>query len=108
MYCQEQAECRAGLVCRKPAHGPDGGPLDRRAYGICVPALLGRGEVCLRSDECEEGLRCSSEVGEFSDDERHGLCQPRPTLDAAARDLASGAPLDGGDLISDGGAPDQR
>ena len=113
MYCQEQAECRAGLVCQKPSRVGDGGAPGLSAYGVCVPALLGRGEICLSSDECDDGLRCSNTVGVFTEDERHGLCQSAPSADAsaavpdAATDASTPADAATDGSTRDGAAPDQ-
>lgn len=93
MYCQDQADCRAGLTCSKPR--TDGGAA---AYGVCITALLGTGQVCLRSDECDVGLRCSTAVGVFVGDDYHGRCEAQPDLAPPPRDASSGedaAPADG-------------
>lgn len=70
MYCQQQSDCRIGLVCNKPRGARP------ESYGICEPARRGTGEACVRSSDCEVGLICSSEIGAPSPDERHGLCMP--------------------------------
>lgn len=71
MFCQQQSDCRAGLVCTKPA----GQMASSDSSGICEPARRGSGESCLRSADCQSGLVCSNELEIFNGDERHGLCQ---------------------------------
>ncbi len=70
MFCQQQSDCRVGLVCAKSP-----GVTSANAYGVCQPALHGAGEPCLSSGDCDSGLICSNEIGIFNGDERHGLCQ---------------------------------
>jgi hypothetical protein len=79
MYCQQQSECRVGLICLKPP-----GTATDTSFGVCAPALRGQGESCLRHDDCQSGLRCSNEAGEDNGDERHGICELDPTIDAGA------------------------
>lgn len=89
--CQTQSDCRAGFVCDKPTLDADAGPR-LLAYGICQPARLGLGGICLNSAECQDGLRCSNTVGIFTADGRHGTCEliPLSELDLASGDLHSG------------------
>lgn len=87
MACQQQSDCRAGLVCSKP---PGAAP---NAYGSCEPARRGLGEACLRSAECEPGLACSSARGNPGGDGWYGVCEPAPPdllppPDLAMSDLA--------------------
>lgn len=118
MPCQQQSDCRSGLVCSFPpvdAATPPGAP----TYGVCQPALRGDGETCLYSSECQTGLLCSNELGVFSGDRRHGFCQAQPAdagpgADAGLRDAGTDAhPVDAGDAdarpadAADGG-PDLR
>jgi hypothetical protein len=72
MACQQQSDCRAGLICSKP---PGAAP---NAYGSCEPARRGLGESCLRSTECEIGLACSSARGNPGGDGWYGVCEPAP------------------------------
>lgn len=80
MYCQQQSDCRVGLVCNKPRGARP------ESYGICEPARRGTGEACVRSSDCEVGLICSSELGALSPDERHGLCMPGGGSDGGTTD----------------------
>lgn len=72
MACQQQSDCRAGLICSKP---PGAAP---NAYGSCEPARRGLGESCLRSADCEPGLACSSARGNPGGDGWYGVCEPAP------------------------------
>jgi hypothetical protein len=84
MYCQQQSDCRVGLVCNKPRGAR------AESYGICEPARRGTGEACVRSSECEVGLICSSELGDPSPDERHGICLPVAASDGGVADAGGG------------------
>lgn len=99
MQCQQQSDCRSGLICSK---APGAGAL---AYGVCEPARRGLGESCQRSSECQAGLRCSTERDHVDGDGWFGVCEPAPaSTDMAAADLSMPdlAPTDGGaDLKSD-------
>lgn len=90
MFCQQQSDCRPGLVCNKPpgTSRPD-------SYGVCEPARRGTGEACLRSSDCGPGLFCSIEIGSESPDERHGICLPSSGPDAGPSDLGAGELSDG-------------
>lgn len=83
MTCQQQSDCSAGLLCNKP---PAAGP---QSFGICEPGLHGLGEICVSSAECDPDLLCSTEIGQPSEDGWHGVCQERPAVDAAVRDLST-------------------
>lgn len=83
MYCQQQSDCRVGLVCNKPP----GARAD--SYGICEPARRGNGEACVRSSDCEVGLICSSELGTVGPDERHGICLSGERSDGGVLDGAA-------------------
>lgn len=98
MFCQEDRDCRAGLLCARPT--PEGGA-DMSIYGICEPARRGLGSTCLRTSECTPGLRCSNEWGHFIPDGRQGTCL-HPPLDAAAVT----PPADAASPPADGGIPD--
>lgn len=80
MYCQQQSDCRVGLVCNKPRGARP------ESYGICEPARRGTGEACLRSSDCEVGLICSSGLGLVGPDERHGICLPGENSDGGSAD----------------------
>lgn len=82
MACQQQSDCRAGLVCSKP---PGAAP---NAYGSCEPARRGLGESCLRSAECQDGLACSSARGNPGGDGWYGVCEPAPPDLLPPQDLA--------------------
>jgi hypothetical protein len=82
MFCQQQSECRVGLVCTKSP-----GTATPTSYGVCVPARRGTGEPCQRSSECEIGLRCTIEIGIDNGDERHGICEM--ATDAGAVDMTA-------------------
>lgn len=86
MFCQEDRDCRAGLLCARPT--PEGGA-DMSIYGVCEPARRGLGTPCLRTSECTPGLRCSNEWGHFLTDGRQGTCQSAPDAGPGA----SGADL---------------
>ena len=85
--CQDQSECTPGLLCTKP---PNAGP---QGFGICEPGLKGLGERCVRSAECSDGLVCSTDLGEPSDDGWHGACQVGSLPDAGASDLSAAVDL---------------
>lgn len=88
MFCEDQSDCRVGLICSMAKMLPDAGPSGSPRFGVCVPARRGAGEVCLSSGECEIQLRCSNEVGQLTSDGQHGTCIARPP-DAGAGDLGS-------------------
>ncbi|MDW8284410.1 MAG: hypothetical protein RMK29_22110, partial [Myxococcales bacterium] len=44
MFCQQDSDCRTGLICVRPAL--DGAVADGGGFGICEPARRGQGEVC--------------------------------------------------------------
>ena len=90
MFCQQQSDCRVGLVCSKPA-----GTATPTSFGVCEPARRGSGESCLRTADCQTGLRCSIEVGVDNGDDRHGICEPQEAPQDAGPDLAD---LSGQDL----------
>ena len=81
MQCQQQSDCRSGLICSK---APGASVL---AFGVCEPARRGLGESCQRSSECISGLRCSSELGHVDGDGWFGSCEPAP--DMATADLST-------------------
>jgi hypothetical protein len=92
MFCQQQSDCRVGLLCAKPV-----GASDPDSFGVCAPALRGMGEICLSSADCQPGLMCSNEIGIFNGDERHGICEVLPDVDGGisvdTEDLARPADL---------------
>ena len=88
MFCEDQSDCRVGLMCSMARMLPDAGPSGSPRFGVCVPARRGAGEVCLSSGECEIQLRCSNEIGQLTSDGQHGTCIARPA-DAGASDLGS-------------------
>lgn len=99
MACQDHRDCRTGLICNRPVL--DSG---QAAFGVCEPGRHGVGEVCQWSAECAPAYLCSNEVGQYTDDRRHGICIDRPAVpvaDAGAADLADAG--DGGDAGTDGG-----
>lgn len=92
MFCQQDSDCRTGLICVKPV--PTGATSDGGSFGICEPARRGQGEVCLWGSECQMPLVCSNTLGQYTGDGRHGRClMPPPAPDAAdpAADLAADA-----------------
>lgn len=104
MSCQQDDDCRVGLVCSRPKAAAG-------SFGVCEPARRGLGETCLWSSECQAPLFCSNEIGRFTADQRHGTCQPRPDAgthpadaspdmpdmpDMSPVDAATGDGLDGG------------
>jgi hypothetical protein len=102
MYCQQDADCKSGLICVKPppdavTNGATDGGGSNAGYGICQPALRGLGQTCLWTTECQPPLFCSNEIGDYLADDRHGTCQPRPPAaldmgrDLLSTDLSSGA-----------------
>lgn len=87
MFCQQQSDCRVGLVCSKPV-----GTATPTSFGVCEPARRGSGESCLRTADCQAGLRCSTEVGVDNGDERHGICElPEGTSDGGVDAAVSDA-----------------
>jgi hypothetical protein len=83
MACQQQGDCRAGLICSKP---PGAAP---NAYGSCEPARRGLGESCVRSSECQTGLACSSARGSVGGDGWYGVCEPAPPDMVPPPDMAT-------------------
>ncbi|MFO0573608.1 MAG: hypothetical protein U1A78_06405 [Polyangia bacterium] len=90
MQCQQQSDCRSGLVCSK---APGASVL---AFGICEPARRGLGESCQRSIECQAGLRCSTERGHVPGDGWFGVCEPAPDMATADLSMPDLLPTDGG------------
>ncbi len=98
MFCQQNSDCRTGLLCAKSSK--DGGPAPgtdaaAAAFGVCEAARRGLGETCLWSSECQASLFCSNQIGQFLEDLRHGTCQVRPARDLSLPDLGDGGIGDG-------------